>query len=77
MVEHARPGVQIRRQLKPTAISPAAPADKVSFEVRFNWGDGQHGGRWTWPLRQHAKGHWIIDSHLGSQVHQPAADDAW
>ena len=65
-------------QMKSTEMTPAPPADDVTLEVRFNLEDGLHGGRWTWPIHQHeTKGHWILDSHLGSGVHQPLAEDAW
>lgn len=64
-------------QMKPTEMAPKPPADEVTFEVRFNLEDGLHSGRWIWPLRQHeSKGHWILDSHLGSGVVQPHAEDA-
>ncbi len=67
----------LKFQPKPTDMAPTPPADEVTLEVRFNLEDGPHGGRWTWPMRQHEKGHWILDSHLGSSVHQPRPEDAW
>lgn len=64
-------------QMKPTEMAPKPPDDQVTFEVRFNLEDGPHYGRWIWPLRQHeSKGHWILDSHLGSGVLQPRREDA-
>ena len=67
-----------RYQMKPTAMMPTPPSDEVTLEVQFNLEDGLHGGRWTWPMRQHeSKGHWTLDSHLGSGVFQPLAGDAW
>ncbi len=64
-------------QMKATEMAPTPPADEVAFEVRFNLEDGPHYARWVWPLHQHeSKGHWILDSHLGSGVQQPRAEDA-
>jgi len=73
MLDNVPRGVTYQKfQMKPVPMAPRAPSDQVVFEVRFNLEDGPHGGRWTWPIRQHeAKGHWILDSHLGSGVHQP------
>ena len=67
-----------RYQMKATQMMPSPPADEATFEVRFNLEDGPHGGRWTWPMHLHeSKDHWILDSHLGSGVHQPSLEDAW
>ena len=65
-------------EMKPTEMSPRPPEDEVTIEIRFNLEDGPHSGRWTWPMHQHeSKGHWILDSDLGSNVHQPLLEDAW
>jgi hypothetical protein len=65
-------------QLKAVEMKPTPPDDKVVFEVRFNLDDGQHGGRWVWPMHQDAsKGHWILDADKGSYIHQPRLEDAW
>jgi hypothetical protein len=64
-------------QMKGVPMSPMAPIDQVSFEIRFNLDDGPHGGRWTWPLRQREKGQWELEGHLGSHVFQPRDEDAW
>ena len=65
-------------KMKPTEMAPTPPSDQVMLEIRFNLEDGPHGGRWTWPMHQHeSKGHWILDSHLGSGTNQPSLDDAW
>ena len=73
MRSNVRPGeTRLAFQMKPTEMKPTPPTDEVNFEVRFVWLDGQHGYRWRWPLHQHeTKGHWILDSHLGSGVNQP------
>lgn len=68
---------QAKYRMKPVAMAPKPPADEVAFEVRFYLDDGQHGGRWTWPVRQHEKGHWRIEAHLGSGLYQPNTDDTW
>ncbi len=70
-------GADQEYEMKPADMTPTPPADEVTLEVRFNLEDGPHGGRWTWPMQQHEKGHWILNSHLGSGVHQPSLDDAW
>lgn len=77
MLGNVPPGATYQTyQMKPVNISPTPPADTVTFEVRFNLDDGRRVGRWHWPLRQHEqKGHWIIDSHLGSGVLQPTSED--
>ena len=61
-------------RMEPVPMAPQPPVDQVSFEVRFNLEDGQHWGRWTWSLREHDKGHWEIEAHLGSQF-QPTEYD--
>ena len=69
---------QMKFSIKPVTMNPKAPGDHVTLEIRFNLDDGQHGGRWTWPLQQHeTKDHWIIDSHEGSGVLQPRPEDTW
>jgi hypothetical protein len=78
MLENTPPGATYQKyQMKPIQMMPTAPTDEVTFEVQFNLEDGSHGGRWTWPLRQHEKGHWILDGHLGSRTNQPSTEDAW
>lgn len=79
MRENVRRGSPSQKyQMKPADMDPQPRSDEVTFEIRFNLEDGPHGGRWKWPLRQHErKGHWILDSHLGSGVHQPSLEDAW
>ena len=68
----------LKFSMKPVEMNPTPPNDEVALEIRFNLEDGQHGGRWTWPLRQHPdKGHWVLDSHLGSNVRQPLPEDTW
>ncbi len=68
----------LKFSMKPVEMAPQPPQDEVSFEVRFNLSDGPHGGRWTWPLRQHAeKGHRILEGHLGSKTGQPQPEDCW
>ena len=78
MSENVPAGASYQKyQMKATEMAPTPPADEVVLEVRFNLEDGPHQGRWVWPLREHeAKGHWILDSHLGSRVGQPRAQDA-
>ena len=72
MAENVRAGeTHLKRQLKPVEMHPEAPEDEVTFEARFNWGDGQHGATFHWPLHQHEKGHWFIDSHLGTGIRTP------
>ena len=64
-------------QMKPVAMSPTPPADIVTFEVQFWLEDGEHGGRWHWPLEQHEKGHWLMEAQKGSGVQQPPEEDTW
>lgn len=65
-------------QMKPVDMKPNPPNDEVAFEVRFYLDDGQHGGKWVWPLHQHeSKGHWILDADKGSGVFQPRTGDTW
>lgn len=64
-------------QMKPVRMNLTAPEDTVAFEVRFYLDDGQHGGKWQWPMKQHPKGHWVLEAHLGSHVHQPKPEDVW
>ena len=78
MSENVPAGASYQKyQMKATKMAPTPPADEVVLEVRFNLEDGPHQGRWVWPLHEHeVKGHWIMDSHLGSAVGQPRAQDA-
>lgn len=64
-------------QMKSVRMQPAPPRDQVTFEVQFYLEDGEHGGRWRWPIQQHPKGHWQLEAHLGSGVWQPKPDDTW
>ncbi len=65
-------------QMKPIEVTPTPPEDSVTFEVKFNLEDGEHGGRCTCPGGQHdQKGHWITEQHLGSHIFQPRREDAW
>lgn len=64
-------------QMKGVEMNPTPPQDSVTFEVRFWLEDGQHGGRWHWPVIQHEKGHWNIRADLGSGVDQPKLEDTW
>jgi hypothetical protein len=64
-------------QMKPVQVIFTPPGDSVTFQVKFNLDDGEHGGSWTWPVRQHEKGHWIMDQHLGSHIFQPGKEDSW
>ena len=78
MCDNVPPGATYRKyQMKPAEMSPSAPTDEVTFEVRFYLEDGQHCGKWTWPLHQHEKGHRILDAHEGSGVSQPRLEDTW
>lgn len=78
MREASRRGPTYRRfQMKAVGMKPTPPADEVTFQVRFTLEDGEHGGRWTWPLEQHQKGHWDLRADLGSGVRQPNREDTW
>lgn len=59
----------------PISISKDREYDVVTFEARFHLNDGQHGGRWRWPLRRHSKGHWDLMPGSGSGVYQP--EEIW
>lgn len=64
-------------QLKPHEVASTEAVDSVSLKIQFRLSDGRHGGRWTWPVQRHEKGHWIVDNHLGSGVDQPKIEDTW
>lgn len=64
-------------QMKAVSMNPTPPKDEATFEIQFYLNDGLHGGRWVWPMHQHEKGHWILDSHEGSRVFQPNLEDIW
>jgi hypothetical protein len=65
-------------QMKPVVMKPTPPNDEVIFEVHFYLDDGQHGGRWIWPIHQFdSKGLWILKPDEGSQLHQPQLKDTW
>lgn len=64
-------------QMKGESMSPEPSFDEVTFEVKFFLEDGEHGGRWHWPLEQHPKGHWSIEAQKGSHIFQPRPEDTW
>jgi hypothetical protein len=64
-------------QMKGMAMSPTPPHDEVRFEVKFWLDDGEHGGRWIWPLEQQPKGHWRLEVGKGSGAGQPKCQDTW
>lgn len=73
-----RGGNHLSYQMEAVNMEPSPPNDEVAFEVRFNLEDGQHCGKWVWPLHQHeSNGHWILDSEKGSGVFQPRTGDTW
>jgi hypothetical protein len=68
-----------RYQMKAVQMSPVPPQDEVIFEVRFYLDDGVHGGKWIWPIKQQAKGHWEGEwgRGKGSGLQQPRLEDAY
>lgn len=56
---------------EPTPIVATEPESPAVFEVRFNWDNEKCYARWCWPLHRHEKGHWQLQSHLGSGVMSP------
>jgi hypothetical protein len=64
-------------QMKGVQMEPEGTEDIVTFEVRFWLEDGEHGGRWKWPVLKHSKGHLEIHTELGSGVNQPKLEDIW
>lgn len=61
-------------QIKGVAMNPTPPSDEVSFEVKFFLEDGEHWGRWNWPLERHPKG-WRLEAAKGSGPNQPRIED--
>ena len=64
-------------RMKGVQMEPEGTEDTVTFEVRFWLEDGEHGGRWKWPVLKHSKGHWEFHTELGSGVNQPKPEDTW
>lgn len=64
-------------RMKGVQMEPEGTEDTVTFEVRFWLEDGEHGGRWKWPVLKHPKGHWEFHTELGSGVNQPKPEDTW
>lgn len=59
-------------QMKGVKLTPSGDSDEVSLEVTFIWTDGgEHGCRWRWPIEKHSKGHWVLQSHLGTGLRDP------
>lgn len=76
MPENVPAGAAYKKyQMKSVAMGPNPPSDEVAFMVRFYLEDGLHGGQWRWPLVQHQKGHWNLETHKGSHVFQPRLED--
>lgn len=67
------PGRTWSRRAKPVSCEwPAGATEyKVHLRLRFVTSDGEHGYHYWFPLVQHAKGHWILESHRGTTLNNP------
>lgn len=75
-MEENSPG---KYQMWDIQLSPNTNRDDnaITLEVRFWLEDGQHGGRWIWPVKARGNGVWDLKQELGSHVFQPRDGDWW
>lgn len=74
MQENAsRPPALMKYQFKPMPVAPGEHGGQPLVEVSatFVWGS-RHTAVWSFPLRHHEKGHWALDTHLGTPLGKPA-----
>lgn len=73
MQENAsRPPALMKYQFKPIPLAPEELGELPLVEVSatFVWGS-RHTAVWSFPLRPHEKGHWVLDTHLGTPLGKP------
>lgn len=68
-----QPGSTWSRHAKPATCEwPEGAAELVAhLRLRFVTPEGEHGYHYSFPLEQHRKGHWLLQSHEGTTVHSP------
>lgn len=72
---------QLMHQPSRTWARQAKPADcewrvresgnEAHLRIRFVTPDGEHGYHYRFPLIKHPKGHWMLQTHLGTGVNAP------
>jgi hypothetical protein len=68
-----KPGTRWARKANPAdcEFRMRESGNEAHLRIRFVFADGEHGYHYVFPLEKHEKGHWMLQTHLGTGVHTP------